>query len=88
MAKLIFYGQEYLFEDYATIGRSSKCTIKISDMKLSRIHCEIIRDDEDFILIDLQSQKGVQLNGEFISEALLADNDQILLGLSEVVFLR
>lgn len=88
MAKLIFDDKEYEFQDYATIGRASKCTLSISDIKLSRIHCEIIRDENDYILIDLKSQNGVQLNSSFVTEAFLKDYDQLTLGKSEVLFRR
>ena len=59
MAKLKFQGKDYDFIDYATIGRSSKCTVSIKDIKLSRVHCEIIHIENKYILIDLHSQNEI-----------------------------
>jgi len=87
MPKLIIGTQEYTFSHYASIGRASKCTISFADdIKLSRVHCEIIQDDEDFILIDLHSQNGTQLNGKAITERILKSGDIITLGKASLTF--
>jgi len=88
MPKLVTKDKEYPLEQYASIGRSSKNTISFpEDAKLSRVHCEIIRDDNDFILIDLHSQNGTQRNGQYITETILAPNDLITLGRAELKFI-
>lgn len=87
MPKLINEGRSYVIDHYASIGRSSKSTISFpDDAKLSRVHCEIIQDEDDFILIDLHSQNGTQRNGQYITEVILADNDTITLGRAEFKF--
>ena len=87
MPKILIDNQEYLVTDYATIGRSSKCTIRIKDIKLSRIHCEILHHDNEYLLIDLHSQNGTRLNEEAVTEAILANGDKIALGRAELTFI-
>lgn len=74
------------FLSYATIGRSSRCTMSVRDIKVSRVHCEVIEDDGDFILIDLHSQNGTKVNGSPITEAILQDGDEISVGKYKIVF--
>ena len=78
--------QRINFENYATIGRSSRCTLCVNDIKLSRVHCEIIKEGDDYILIDLHSQNGTNLNEKLTLEAILKDGDILTLGKSEIVF--
>ena len=75
------------FTEYASIGRSSRCTVKIKNIKISRVHCEIIKDGEDFILVDLHSQNGVYVNEKRVTETLLFNEDKITVGIAEVIFL-
>lgn len=77
---------EYQFTNYATIGRSSHCTVGIKDIKLSRIHCEIVQDDADFILVDLHSQNGTRVNEQLVLETILKPGDKIQVGRAEITF--
>ncbi len=63
------------------IGRDPKCALKIGDMAVSRKHCQIVYRDHAYYVEDLQSLNGTQVNGQFITSAvLLKDNDQIGIG--------
>ncbi len=75
------------FVQYASIGRSSRCTVCIKDIKLSRVHCEIVQHDNDYILVDLNSQNGTNLNGKRVLECILVDGDTLTIGKSKVTFL-
>ena len=86
MPKILIDAEEYTVDDYTTIGRSSKCTIRIKDIKLSRVHCEILHYDNAYLLIDLHSQNGTRLNEKAITEAILANGDKITLGRAELTF--
>ena len=74
------------FDSYVNLGRASRCSITLKDPKLSRIHCEIIRVDADFLLIDLQSQNGTKVNSESVLEVLLKSGDTIEIGRSKLLF--
>jgi len=86
MPKIVLEGKEYPFSSYATIGRSSKCTVCIPDIKLSRVHCEIIQEENDFIMVDLHSQNGMKLHDRFVTEAILKNKDKVTLGRTEFTF--
>jgi pSer/pThr/pTyr-binding forkhead associated (FHA) protein len=79
---------EQKLEKYAAIGRSKRCTVCIKDIKLSRVQCEIIQDDSDFILVDLHSQNGTRLNGKLVTEAILKNGDKITIGRAELTFVN
>jgi pSer/pThr/pTyr-binding forkhead associated (FHA) protein len=86
MPKLSVQGHEYKLDSYATIGRSSKCTVQIKDIKLSRVHCEVIYYDGHWILVDLHSQNGTKLNNRGITESILKDGDKITVGRADILF--
>lgn len=84
MPKLVVsYGNnttEYQFTSYITMGRSSRCNVSIKDIKLSRVHAEIIQDENTYIIVDLQSQNGIKVNDRDMTEAILQNGDVITLG--------
>ena len=64
-----------------TIGRHSSHHLPLRHAAVSRHHAEIIRPDTgDILLRDLHSSGGTLVNGEPVSEATLADGDEITLG--------
>src|SRR5690348_16709214 len=70
-----------------TIGRGLSNHICISDPILSRQHCVISRDNEQFVIRDLGSRHGTIVNGVPISQQVLHHGDQISLGSSVFAFL-
>lgn len=72
----------------ASIGRSSKNTIPISDVKLSRYHAVITRQDDHYVLADLGSYNGTYLNKQLLMEpSILNSGDVVNAGETEIVFL-
>lgn len=69
-----------------TIGRGASNQICISDPVLSRQHCVISRDKEQFLIRDLGSRHGTVLNGVPINQQFLKHGDQISLGSSVFAF--
>jgi pSer/pThr/pTyr-binding forkhead associated (FHA) protein len=51
-----------LSSERCLIGRAKDCDVQIAERRLSRRHCEIIRDPSGFILQDLGSQNGTYVN--------------------------
>ncbi|HWY69581.1 MAG TPA: sigma 54-interacting transcriptional regulator [Terriglobales bacterium] len=70
-----------------TIGRGLSNHVCISDPILSRQHCVIARDNEQFVIRDLGSRHGTIVNGVPISQQVLHHGDQISLGSSVFAFL-
>jgi DNA-binding SARP family transcriptional activator len=69
-----------------TIGRTLGCVLTLSDPMVSRLHAEIRRLGETFVLVDSGSTHGTCCNGELISRTELNDGDVIELGGSRMVF--
>lgn len=72
------------------IGRAtSKDTwdVSLQDRAISRPHAQIERQEEGFVLTDLGSANGTQVNGHVIEEpTLLRDGDVIVLGETTLLF--
>lgn len=75
-----------LERDVVTIGRALDADIRLNDLKASRLHAQISAEPVEgtpgrrFRVKDLGSTNGTLINGQRISEALLADGDKILIG--------
>ena len=64
----------------ATIGRDSTCDIDIRDLKLSRLHAEIVHEGNRFIFSDMKSRNGSYINDERVTQQVLVAGDQIKIG--------
>lgn len=62
------------------IGRSTEAALCVRSPSVSRLHCEIRRTGDDYVLRDLESTNGTRLGDQAIREATLSDGDQITLG--------
>ena len=76
-----------LTEVETSVGRGSANNVAIGDSSLSRRHCVIRREGDDFTLSDLGSRNGISVNGLPVQERRLAHGDQIALGESVFLFL-
>jgi hypothetical protein len=63
-----------------SIGRSPANDIRIDETSVSRRHARIVMGEDGYTIIDLESENGVFVNHERITERLLADGDIIELG--------
>lgn len=92
MPKLILKFKEAVLEqfplkkDTLTVGRVDDNDIKIDNMAVSGHHAKFIRENGDFVLIDLNSLNGTFVNGQKISKWILKDNDLITIGKHTLVF--
>ena len=72
-----------------TIGRRSETDLRLAGADISRVHAEISCDNGTCIIRDKQSRFGTFVNGEKITERVLAHGDQLRLGQAgdtEIVF--
>src|SRR5262249_34708560 len=73
--------------DDLTVGRDATSGLHISDDLLSRRHCVVRRNGEDFTITDVGSRNGTYVNDLPIStERALKSGDRVRMGLSEMVF--
>jgi serine/threonine-protein kinase len=74
--------------DSLVIGRSSTAGLRVEDDLVSRRHAEITRENGDYVLRDLGSSNGTQLNGMPITVTALAFGDEITLGRTRLLFVQ
>ena len=73
--------------DSFAIGRNPRNQLSLTDASVSREHCVIVRQADDFLIRDLGSFHGTLLNDVRVTEGALASGDYIQLGRSRLRFL-
>ena len=69
------------------IGRATECAIVLADPSVSRVHSAIVRMGKKWLLRDLGSRNGCEVNGVRISsDRALHDGDEIRIGKSVLLF--
>jgi FHA domain len=63
-----------------TVGRDASCDVQIADQTISRTHFQVIYQNGKYMLLDLGSTNGTQLNGGRVSQSELRHGDQIKAG--------
>jgi hypothetical protein len=71
-----------------SIGRSSDCGIVLADPNVSRRHAEVRRAGEAYIVVDLGSTNGTEVNGQRVDETSLMHGDVIGVGTTRITFER
>src|SRR5258705_13949471 len=62
------------------IGRDPSNSLAISDLSLSRRHCVLSREQDNYKICDLESRNGTFVNGSAVSERRLIHGDRISVG--------
>jgi len=75
-----------LVDDVYNIGRTEDNEICIPDGTLSSKHCQLVREDNTFKVIDHGSTNGTRINGERISESFLRSSDILQVGGIEILY--
>lgn len=85
MASLVFQagpnaGRRYKLGDGDyIIGRRSDCQIFVPDMRVSRQHARIRRENQQWAIEDLGSNNGTYVNGQRVQSGILHDQDEIVI---------
>jgi len=53
-----------------TIGRTRDCDLRLTDLSVSRLHAELVREGDGWLLNDLGSHNGTRLNGWLVRETV------------------
>jgi hypothetical protein len=69
-----------------TIGRERKNQIVLRDSSVSRVHAQIETVGGYLYIRDMGSANGTKVNGQRITQHLLQDGDQILVGQNLIIF--
>jgi len=70
------------------IGRSRECDLRVADGNASRRHAEVMQEGATYLVVDLGSTNGTELNGKRITREKLTDGDRITIGATDLVFGR
>src|SRR5690606_2214408 len=70
-----------------TLGRHPSNSIQLLDKIVSKEHCVVVQQGNEYVLQDLGSLNGTFINGERVAgERALRDGDEIALGSTRAVF--
>lgn len=69
-----------LRDDVTHVGRGLSADVRLDDATVSRKHAVIVRRDDTVVILDDRSMNGVWVDGERVTEAVLGDGAEILLG--------
>lgn len=72
--------------DEITIGRDDKCNIVLGSPIVSSRHAKIKKMGSSFHVIDTKSMNGTYVNSNSVSDYVLKNNDEIVIGESKIVF--
>jgi diguanylate cyclase (GGDEF)-like protein len=62
------------------VGRSRSADVRLEDQGVSRVHCRIVRRDDELLIEDLGSTNGTIVNGCHVGSAALQAGDRIQIG--------
>jgi adenylate cyclase len=69
-----------------TIGRDAENHVRLDHPLVSRRHCAIHAKDGMWVIKDLGSTNGVEVNGAFVTNAMLQNGDTIGIGPFALIF--
>jgi diguanylate cyclase (GGDEF)-like protein len=71
-----------------TIGRSAQCEVQIDQESISRAHCQIRFNGDDFLVRDMGSTNGTYVNDDIVeAEGRLRHGDQLKVGRTILKFI-
>ena len=63
------------------VGRLAECDVHLDSPRVSRRHAELVRDvDGRWLVRDLESRNHTRVNGQVISEQVIAEADEVEIG--------
>jgi hypothetical protein len=74
--------------DVLTIGRSPHSDLFLDDVTVSRHHARILRDENEFLVEDLNSLNGTYVNRKRIERHRLSDGDELQIGKYKLAFIE
>jgi Nif-specific regulatory protein len=81
-------GSVFTIEDLpVVIGRDTTATLCLADASVSRRHSQIEKEDEQFVILDLESLNGTFINDVPVKRRRLEHGDRVRIGDSQFLFL-
>ncbi len=75
-----------LVKDEIKIGRAMDCEIVVDNLGVSRHHCTIVKENDDWVVVDGGSNNGTFVGGQKIKRHTLKHADRIVLGKHSLLF--
>ena len=69
-----------------SIGRGAENLVRLTDLAVSRVHCEVVTDGDRIVVRDTGSRNQTSVNGQPVREHELAPGDEIAIGRTRLVF--
>lgn len=80
-------GQQFVLDkDKIEIGRRPTSDISLNVSSVSAMHAQVIRNGDEWKVLNLLSSNGTYVNGEKVSEKILAPGDMIAFAGAEFVY--
>lgn len=92
MAKLtVMFGadpqsEHSLDKDQMKVGRAMDCDIVVDNLGVSRHHCTIVKEGDNWAVVDGGSNNGTYVGGQKIQKHVLKHGDRIVLGKHSLVY--
>jgi FhaA, N-terminal domain/FHA domain len=84
---LVIAGERHpLTRGAVVIGRSKDADIQLSDPNVSRRHAEVRQAGDTYLVVDLDSTNGIEVDGKRVKELALSDGMRFKLGSTEIAF--
>jgi two-component system, NtrC family, response regulator HydG len=81
-------GAVFSIEDFpVVIGRETAATLCLADASVSRRHTQIEKENDEFVILDLESLNGTFINDVPIKRRILQHGDRVRIGDSQFLFL-
>ena len=71
-----------------TVGRSPHSDLFLDDVTVSRHHARVIKDENGYLIEDLNSLNGTYVNRKRIERHRLSDGDELQIGKFKLAFLE
>ena len=76
-----------LDKDENRVGRAADCEIVVDNMGVSRHHCSVVREGENWVVVDQGSNNGTFVNGKRVDgQYTLKNKERIVLGKHRLEF--
>ena len=76
----------HIGERTVTMGRGSSNFVQIEDTRASRVQCQLLGGADGAMVRDMDSSNGTFINGEKVTEAMLRDGDELMVGSSTFLY--
>ena len=81
-------GSVFTIEELPVVlGRDTTATLCIADASVSRRHSQIEKENEEFVILDLESLNGTFINDVPVKRRALQHGDRVRIGNSQFLFL-